>query len=51
MSPKPSPSQIREIVDIDLPRPRTVKIRESAAFGQYVTRIHSMFASLGVLRG
>jgi NitT/TauT family transport system ATP-binding protein len=45
------PSQIREIVDIDLPRPRNVATRESAAFGAYVTRIHSLFASLGVLHG
>ncbi len=45
------PSQIREIVEIDLPRPRTVAIRESAAFGKYVTHIHSLFTNLGVLHG
>ncbi len=45
------PSQIREIVEIDLPRPRNVATRESAAFGEYVTRIHSLFTSLGVLHG
>ena len=45
------PSQIREIVEIDLPRPRNVATRESPAFGEYVTHIHSLFASLGVLHG
>ena len=45
------PSQIREIIHIDLPRPRNVAIRESGAFGAYVTGIHSRFSSLGVLHG
>jgi NitT/TauT family transport system ATP-binding protein len=45
------PSQIQEIVDIDLPRPRNMKTRESEAFGRYVTKIHGMFANLGVIHG
>ena len=45
------PSQIREIIDIDLPRPRTVQTRESPMFADYVRHIHSMFTSLGVLHG
>jgi NitT/TauT family transport system ATP-binding protein len=45
------PSQIHQIFEIDLPRPRNMKTRESAAFAEYVTKIHSLFASLGVLHG
>ncbi len=45
------PSQIREIVTIDLPRPRNMKTRESPAFGAYIVRIHAAFADLGVLHG
>jgi NitT/TauT family transport system ATP-binding protein len=45
------PSQIQEIVDIDLPRPRNMKTRESEAFARYVTKIHGMFANLGVIHG
>jgi len=45
------PSQIREIVDIDLPWPRNMKTRESEAFARYVTKIHGMFANLGVIHG
>ena len=45
------PSRIQELIEIDLPRPRNVATRESAAFAQYVTRIHSLFTSLGVLHG
>jgi NitT/TauT family transport system ATP-binding protein len=45
------PGRIRDIFAIDLPRPRTVVTRESAAFVQYVTKLHSLFANLGVLHG
>ncbi len=45
------PSRIHDIIGIDLPRPRTMKIRESAEFGRYVTHIHGLFTSLGVLHG
>jgi NitT/TauT family transport system ATP-binding protein len=45
------PGRIHDIFAIDLPRPRTVATRESAAFVQYVTKIHSLFANLGVLHG
>jgi NitT/TauT family transport system ATP-binding protein len=45
------PSRIHELIEIDLPRPRNFRTRETAAFGAYVTRIHSLFTSLGVLHG
>lgn len=45
------PSRIDQIVDIDLPRPRTLKTRETEAFAHYVTTIHGIFGKLGVIRG
>jgi NitT/TauT family transport system ATP-binding protein len=45
------PSHIHEVIDIDLPRPRDFRTRESAAFNQYISRIHRLFTSLGVLHG
>jgi NitT/TauT family transport system ATP-binding protein len=45
------PSRVQEIIEIDLPRPRDFRTRESAAFGEYVTHIHHLFTSLGVLHG
>jgi NitT/TauT family transport system ATP-binding protein len=45
------PGRIHDIFAIELARPRTVATRESAAFARYVTKIHSLFANLGVLNG
>jgi NitT/TauT family transport system ATP-binding protein len=45
------PSHIHELIDIDLPRPRDFRTRESAAFGEAVTHIHHLFTTLGVLHG
>jgi len=45
------PSHIHELIDIDLPRPRDFRTRESAAFGDAVTHIHQLFTTLGVLHG
>ena len=38
----PRPGRIAEIVDIDLPRPRTVETRATAAFGQHSLRIYDI---------
>ena len=45
------PSRIREIIAIDLPRPRTVATRNLPEFGQRVAEIHELFTRLGVLHG
>lgn len=45
------PSHIHELIEIDLPRPRDFHTRESAAFGRYITHIHHLFTTLGVLHG
>lgn len=43
------PSSIHEIVEVDLPRPRTATVRESPAFAQYHAQVHRLFKDLGVL--
>jgi len=44
------PGRIVEIIDIDLPRPRSLAVRESAEFGAYAHRIRHHFAELGILK-
>jgi len=46
----PRPGQIAEVIEIDLPRPRTIAVRESAAFQQYVHQLTSIFMNFGILR-
>jgi NitT/TauT family transport system ATP-binding protein len=46
----PRPGQIREVLTIGLPRPRTLDIRESQAFAQYVHRVNCLFQQMGVIR-
>jgi NitT/TauT family transport system ATP-binding protein len=45
----PSPGQVAEVVDIDLPRPRGLEIRETPAFASYTGRIRAVFQNTGVL--
>jgi NitT/TauT family transport system ATP-binding protein len=45
-----NPGRIAEIIDIDLPRPRTLDIRETAQFTAYQRRLRSIFESLGIMR-
>ena len=45
------PSQIREVIRIDLPRPRSVQTRNHPDFARYVAQIHDLFTRLGVLHG
>jgi NitT/TauT family transport system ATP-binding protein len=44
------PGQVVEVLDIDLPRPRPLSIRETPEFGRYAQEIRRVFSSLGVLR-
>jgi NitT/TauT family transport system ATP-binding protein len=46
----PRPGQIDQIVDIDLPRPRTLAMRESPEFNRYSRQILELFLARGVLR-
>jgi NitT/TauT family transport system ATP-binding protein len=45
----PRPGRIAEIMDIDLPRPRDLTVRDSARFSEYSRHIRNKFAELGVL--
>jgi NitT/TauT family transport system ATP-binding protein len=45
-----NPGRIAEIIDIDIPRPRPLSVRQMAEFGKYTTEIRRLFASLGVVR-
>ena len=47
----PRPGRIREVLTIDLPRPRDFGIRESPAFAQHVHRVNRLFQQMGVIRG
>ncbi|MCX7151069.1 MAG: ABC transporter ATP-binding protein [Proteobacteria bacterium] len=45
----PSPGRIVEIIDVDLPRPRDLDIRETPEFGLMVRHIRKLFLSMGVM--
>jgi NitT/TauT family transport system ATP-binding protein len=45
-----SPGMIVETITIDLPRPRSLAVRESPAFAGYVARIRHHFAKLGIVK-
>lgn len=46
----PRPTRILECIDIDLPRPRKLSIREAPEFVSYVHRITDLFYQMGVLK-
>jgi NitT/TauT family transport system ATP-binding protein len=45
-----APGMIVDTITIDLPRPRSLAVRESPAFAAYVTRIRHHFAELGIVK-
>ncbi len=46
----PRPGRIDRIIDIDLPRPRTLAMRESPKFSAYSREILEIFLARGILR-
>jgi NitT/TauT family transport system ATP-binding protein len=46
-----APGRLREYIAIDLPRPRSLDMRETEAFGRYTSRIRKLFQGMGLLRG
>ena len=46
----PRPGLIERIIDIDLPRPRTMAVRESREFQDYVHELTGLFMNFGVLK-
>ena len=46
----PRPARIQEIIPIDLPRPRVLKLQQSPEFASYKDRIYEIFKAQGILR-
>jgi NitT/TauT family transport system ATP-binding protein len=46
----PGPGRVREIVKIELPRPRPLSVQGTPEFSKYVTHLRSVFEELGVAR-
>jgi NitT/TauT family transport system ATP-binding protein len=44
------PGRVVEVLDVDLPRPRRLSVRETPEFGRYANEIRRVFSSLGILR-
>ena len=47
----PSPGEVIDDIQVDLPRPRPIVLGDAAAFAAYVDRIHQQFERMGVLHG
>jgi NitT/TauT family transport system ATP-binding protein len=45
----PRPGRIATIIDIDLPRPRRLSVRESKQFGSYAAQVREQFQAFGLL--
>jgi len=45
----PRPGRVVETLEIDLPRPRTLAVRETEAFGRYVRHIRGLFQRMGLI--
>jgi NitT/TauT family transport system ATP-binding protein len=45
-----NPGRVIEVLEIDLPRPRRLAMRETPQFASLVARIREIFMSLGILR-
>ncbi|MEH2482314.1 NitT/TauT family transport system ATP-binding protein [Nitrobacteraceae bacterium AZCC 2146] len=45
-----NPGRLVDVIEIDLPRPRHLSIRETSEFGVYVGKIRKIFLSLGILK-
>jgi len=46
----PRPGRVRDVLAIDLPRPRPLALRESAEFGRCTRELRKHFQDMGVLR-
>ena len=46
----PSPGRVADILEIDLPRPRDLSMRETPEFGKYTGRIRETFQAMGVMK-
>jgi NitT/TauT family transport system ATP-binding protein len=46
----PRPGRIADIIEVDLPRPRRLAVRETAQFGAYTGRIRKLFNEMGLIK-
>ena len=46
----PRPGRIDAVIDVDLPRPRRLAVRDSEAFDRYASQVRQLFLAQGVLR-
>jgi NitT/TauT family transport system ATP-binding protein len=45
----PRPGKVREIIDVDLARPRDINVRDTPEFGALVHRVRLLFQEMGVI--
>lgn len=45
----PRPGRLLETIQIDLPRPRPLSVRETPEFGRYTAHIRSLFEEMGIM--
>lgn len=45
-----APGRVVDVIDIDIPRPRPLAVRETARFGELTSKIRHHFAELGILK-
>ncbi len=46
----PGPGRVVEVIEVDLPRPRPLALREAPEFARHVRAIRALFARLGIAR-
>jgi len=47
----PRPGRVREVIEIDLPRPRALTVRDATVFADAIRRVNHLFQDMGVIRG
>jgi len=47
----PRPGRVREVIEIDLPRPRALTVRDGTVFADAIRRVNHLFQDMGVIRG
>ena len=47
----PRPGRVREVIEIDLPRPRALDVRDGEVFVDAIRRVNHLFQDMGVIRG